>query len=202
MIAVVVIIVLATLALGGLGVMASAPSWPLPADTLAAYGGYALALVAAMGVLILLVMLAHQQRLQQRALTRSLELQQAQQRGLETTQLMERFVHQAELLLERESLDPNKRSVLRCLSIDALRGNTGRGDPNYHRLARLFEWLAQEAEAAGQDPVRQRLMEPVLRQYAEIADQLCHVGEADPTRLEPFLRFQPQARPEAERTEA
>ncbi|WP_163649584.1 hypothetical protein [Modicisalibacter sp. 'Wilcox'] len=202
MIAVVVIIVLATLALAGLGVMASAPRWPLPAEALAAYGGYALALVAAMGVLILLVMLAHQQRLQQRALTRSLELQQAQQRGLETTQLMERFVHQAELLLERESLDPNKRSVLRCLSIDALRGNTGRGDPNYHRLARLFEWLAQEAEAAGQDPVRQRLMEPVLRQYAEIADQLCHVGEADPTRLEPFLRFQPQARPEAERIEA
>lgn len=193
MIPLIIIAVLATLAVGVLGIVASQPHWPLPAQALAAYGVYALALVGALGLVILLIVLVSQLRNQQRALLQNLTDQQASQRGAETAQLMERFVYQAELLLEKDSLDPNKRSVQRCLAIDALRGNTGRGDPNYHRLARLFEWLAGEFEEAREDAARRRLIEPVLRQYAEIADQLCRVGEADATRLEAFLRFQPQA---------
>ncbi|WP_129141181.1 hypothetical protein [Modicisalibacter coralii] len=193
MIPLIVIAVLATLAVGILGIVASQPHWPLSAQALAAYGVYALALVGALGLVVMLILLVSQLRGQQRALLQSLTDQQANQRGVQTAQLMDRFVHQAEALLEKDSLDPNKRSVQRCLAIDALRGNTGRGDPNYHRLARLFEWLAGEFETAHEDAAGRRLIEPVLRQYAEIADQLCRVGEADSTRLEAFLRFQPPA---------
>ncbi|WP_136069316.1 hypothetical protein [Modicisalibacter radicis] len=191
----IVFVVIATLLLGGLGVVASDPGWPLDADILALLAAYGLALVATMGVVILLIVIVAQQRRQQQTLIESLAGQQRQQRSLETAQLMERFVHQAEMLLEKESLDPNKRSVQRCLGIDALRGNTGRGDPNYHRLARLFEWLADTADEARGDPAQYRLIEPLLRQYAEIADQLCRVGEVQQERLAPLLRFQPSPPP-------
>ncbi|MCD6007477.1 hypothetical protein [Halomonas sp. IOP_31] len=187
----IVFVVVATLLLGGLGIVASAPSWPLAPDTLALFGVYGLALVAAMGLVVLLVVIVAQQRHQQQTLIESLAGQQRQQRSLETAQLMERFVHQAEMLLAKDSLDPNKRSVQRCLGLDALRGNSGRGDPNYHRLARLFEWLADTADEARNDPAQYRLIEPILRQYAEIADQLCRVGEVQAERLAPLLQFQP-----------
>lgn len=188
----IVVVVLATLALGALGIKASDLDWPVAPDALVPLGLYALALIAGMGLLVLLAALVAHQSTQQRALLQSLDMQRRQQRSLETAQLMERFVHQAELLLDKDSLDPNKRSVQRCLAIDALRGNSGRGDPNYQRLGRLFEWLADEADEAKGDITRQRLIDPVLRQYAEIADQLCRIGEADEERLAPFLRYQPQ----------
>lgn len=190
----IVIVVLTTLALAALGIAASDLSWPLPVARLVPLSLYALALVAGMGLLILLIALVVNQNAQQRALLASIDAQRREQRGRETAQLMERFVHQAERLLDKESLDPNKRSVQRCLAIDALRGNSGRGDPNYQRLGQLFEWLANEADEARGDGARLRLIEPVLRQYAEIADQLCRVGEANEERLTTFLRYQPQPR--------
>ncbi|GAB6874457.1 hypothetical protein [Halomonas shantousis] len=186
-------IVLATLAFGSLGLAASELTWPLAASMLPWLGLYAVALVIVMALLILLVGLAQGLAAQQRALHASLENQMRQQRTMEMAQLMERFVHQAESLLDKDSLDPNKRSVLRCLAIDALRGNTGRGDPNYTRLARLFEWLADEAGQARDDTARLRIATPVLRQYAEIAEQLCQVGESDHQRLAPFLAHQPRS---------
>ncbi|MHB0775778.1 hypothetical protein [Halomonas sp. WWR20] len=185
-------IVFATLMLGGLGLAASELSWPLPVSVLPSLGLYAVALGVVMALLILLIVLTQGLTAQQRALHVSLENQMRQQRTTEMAQLMERFVHQAEALLDKDSLDPNKRSVLRCLAIDALRGNTGRGDPNYTRLARLFEWLAEEADEAQDDSARLRIADPVLRQYAEIADQLCHVGESTAERMAPFLRHQPR----------
>lgn len=188
----IVFVVLATLALATLGIVASDLSWPLPVAMLVPLSFYALALAAGMGLLILLIVLVTNQGAQQRALLASLDAQRREQRGMEVAQLMERFVHQAERLLDKDSLDPNKRSVQRCLAIDALRGNTGRGDPNYQRLGQLFEWLAAEAEDAQGDGPRLRLIEPVLRQYAEVADQLCRVGDADEERLKAFLRYQPQ----------
>lgn len=133
--------------------------------------------------------------LQQYALLRHLS---AQQRSQQTAQLMERFVHQAELLLDKDSLDPNKRSVQRCLAVDALRGNSGRGDPNYHRLGRLFEWLADEANDAKGDTARRRLIDPLLRQYSEIAEQLCHIGECSAERLAAFLHYRPRPATEEE----
>lgn len=188
----IVIVVLTTLTLGALGIAVSDLSWPLSPDALVSLGLFALALVAGMGVLLLLVTLVGHQGRQQRSLLESLDAQRRQQRSLEAAQLMRHFVHQAETLLEKDSLDPNKRSVQRCLAVDALRGNTGRGDPNYHRLGRLFEWLADEADEAKGDTARTRLIDPVLRQYAEIAEQLCRIGEADEERLAAFMRFQPQ----------
>ncbi|SFH18255.1 hypothetical protein [Modicisalibacter xianhensis] len=188
----IVIVVLATLALGALGIAQSDLSWPLAPESLVSLGLFGLALIAGMGVLLLLVTLVAHQGRQQRSLLDSLDAQRRQQRSLETAQLMRHFVHQAEALLEKDSLDPNKRSVQRCLAVDALRGNTGRGDPNYHRLGRLFEWLADEADEAKSDGARTRLIDPVLRQYAEIAEQLCRIGEADEERLAAFMRFQPQ----------
>ncbi|GHA96689.1 hypothetical protein [Modicisalibacter luteus] len=197
----IVIVVLATLALGASGIAVSDLSWPLSSDALVSLGFFALALIVGMSVLLLLVALVSHQGRQQRSLLESLDAQRRQQRSLETAQLMEHFVHQAELLLEKDSLDPNKRSVQRCLAVDALRGNTGRGDPNYHRLGRLFEWLADEADEAKGDGARMRLIDPVLRQYAEIAEQLCRIGEVDEERLVAFLRFQPQP-PRLRETEA
>nr|WP_297459856.1 hypothetical protein [uncultured Halomonas sp.] len=188
----IVFVVLATLALAALGIAASDLGWPIPVAMLVPLSFYALALTAGMGLLILLIVLVNTQGTQQRALLASLDAQRREQRSMEVAQLMERFVNQAERLLDKESLDPNKRSVQRCLAIDALRGNTGRGDPNYQRLGQLFEWLAIEADDAKGDGPRLRLIEPVLRQYAEVADQLCHVGEANEERLKAFLRYQPQ----------
>lgn len=187
------VVILATLALGALGIAATDLAWPLSPDALVSLGFFALALIAGMGLLLLLVALVAHQGVQQRALLQSQEALRRQQRSIETSQLMERFVHQAEILLEKDSLDPNKRSVQRCLAVDALRGNSGRGDPNYHRLGRLFEWLADEADEAKGDTARRRMIDPVLRQYAEIADQLCRIGEAEEGRLAAFLRFQPQS---------
>ncbi|MFC3284913.1 hypothetical protein [Litchfieldella rifensis] len=185
-------IVIATLLLGALGIAASDIAWPLPAEQLAPLGIFALALAAVMSLLIMVATLMAGLRTQHKALATSLECQGRQLRAAETAQLMERFVHQAEALLDKESLDPNKRSVLRCLAIDALRGNTGRGDPNIARLGRLFEWLASEAEEAKSDATRMRLIDPILRQYAELAGQLCQVGECEDERLAVFLRHQPR----------
>lgn len=193
-----VLIVTATLAVGGLGIFSSGLGWPLAPDQLPPLGMYVLALVAGMSLLLMLASLLTGLRNQHRALTISLEAQNRQLRAAETAQLMERFVHQAEALLDKESLDPNKRSILRCLAVDALRGNTGRGDPNISRLGRLFEWLADEADEARGDATRMRLIDPVLRQYAEIASQLCQVGECEDERLAAFLRHQPRRLPVAE----
>lgn len=188
----IVVVVLATLGLAGLGIVASDLRWPISPDTLVPLSLAAMALIAGMGLLILVVVLVSHQSTQQQALLQNMDAQRQQQRSLETAQLMECFVHQAERLLEKDSLDPNKRSVQRCLAIDALRGNSGRGDPNYQRLGRLFEWLADEADDAKNDPARRRLIDPVLRQYAEVADQLCRVGEVNEERLTAFLRHQPR----------
>lgn len=185
-------IVVATFAMGALGLAASDLVWPLPAEQLAPLGIFALALAAAMSLLVMVATLIAGLRAQHKTLVMSLESQSRQLRAAETAQLMERFVHQAEALLDKESLDPNKRSVLRCLAIDALRGNTGRGDPNIARLGRLFEWLASEAEEAKGDATRMRLIDPILRQYAELAGQLCQVGECEDERLAVFLRHQPR----------
>nr|WP_299242102.1 hypothetical protein [uncultured Halomonas sp.] len=188
----IIFILLATLALGAAGITASDLHWPLTQDALITVSLYGLVLVAAMGLLALMTALVLTLSSQQRALQQSLDAQMDQQRYLVIVQLTERFVHQAETLLEKESLDPNKRSVQRCLAVDALRGNSGRSDPNYQRLARLFEWLAEEVDAARDDDSSRRLFEPMLRHYAEIADQLCRISETDEKRLEAFLRYQPQ----------
>ncbi|WP_179208971.1 hypothetical protein, partial [Salinicola salarius] len=66
------------------------------------------------------------------------------------------------------------------------------GDPNYTRLARLCEWLADEAEAAQDDVACSCLIDPVLHQYVETAEQLCQAGESTPERLTLFLRHQPR----------
>lgn len=181
-----------TLGLGALGLVFSELRLPLDGRELVAVSLYALVLAALFSLLLLVGLLLTGLRAQHAALTRSLEVQSRQLRAAEAAQLMERFVHQAESLLDKESLDPNKRSVLRCLAVDAMRGNTGRGDPNVSRLGRLFEWLAGEAEQAQGDTARLGLIDPVLRQYAEIAEQLCQVGECDPERLAVFLRHQPR----------
>lgn len=185
-------IVIATLAIAGLALAGSGMRWPPSPQDLAPLGTFGLTLVAAMSLLLLLVALLHGLRSQQRALTMSLDAQYRQLRAAETAHLMDRFVHQAEALLDKESLDPNKRTVLRCLAVDALRGNTGRGDPNVARLGRLFEWLADEADEAKGDKTRMRLIDPILRQYAELASQLCQVGECEAERLAAFLRHQPK----------
>ncbi|EPC01158.1 hypothetical protein L861_11325 [Litchfieldella anticariensis FP35 = DSM 16096] len=189
---VIMLIVVVTLAMGALGIAASDLGWPLNPEHLAPLGLFALALAAVMSLLIMMAALISGLRTQHKVLASSLEAQHRQLRAAETAQLMERFVHQAEALLDKESLDPNKRSVLRCLAIDALRGNTGRGDPNVARLGRLFEWLANEAEEAKGDATRMRLIDPILRQYAELASQLCQVGECEDERLAAFLRHQPR----------
>ncbi|GGX86639.1 hypothetical protein GCM10007160_12480 [Litchfieldella qijiaojingensis] len=190
-----ILIIAVTLAIGTLGIAVSGLSWPLAPEHLAPLGLFVLALAAIMSLLIMLVALIGGLRAQHKALATSLEAQSRQLRAVETAQLMERFVHQAEALLAKESLDPNKRSVLRCLAVDALRKNTGRGDPNIARLGRLFEWLANEAEEAKGDATRMRLIEPILRQYAELASQLCQVGECEDERLAAFLRHQPRRLP-------
>ncbi len=195
-----ILILVATLALGGVGIRVSDLSWPLSETALVTVSLYGLVLVAGMGLLALLTVLVLTLSSQQRALQQSLGTQMDQQRSLVIVQLTERFVHQAETLLEKESLDPNKRNVQRCLAVDALRGNSGRSDSNYQRLGRLFEWLAEEADAAQDDAVGKRLFEPVLRHYAEIADQLCRINETDEKRLEAFLRYQPQVEKSDEET--
>ncbi|APX94007.1 hypothetical protein BWR19_14290 [Halomonas sp. 1513] len=187
-----VLIVVAALALGGLGLSLSDLRLPLGAEDLVALAVYGLAVTGLLCLLMLVASLVSGLRVQQAALIQSLETQSRQLRAAEAAQLMERFVHQAEALLDKESLDPNKRSVLRCLAVDAMRGNTGRGDPNIARLGRLFEWLAGEAEQASGDSARLGLIDPVLRQYAEIAEQLCQVGECDAERMAVFLRHQPR----------
>ncbi|MGC3874743.1 hypothetical protein ACPF7Z_15890 [Halomonas sp. GXIMD04776] len=188
----VILIVLVTLTLGAGGIVVSDLHWPLSQSALITVSLYALVLIAGMGLLALLAGLLITLGAQQRALQQSLAAQWDQQHCLLIVQLTERFVHQAETLLEKESLDPNKRSVQRCLAVDALRGNSGRGDPNYQRLGRLFEWLAEEEAAVQDDASSKRLFEPVLRHYAEIADQLCRINETDEKRLGAFLRHQPQ----------
>lgn len=186
------LIVVMALALGSLGLSLSDLRLPLSAQDLVALAVYGLAIAGLICLLALVASLVSGLRTQQFALNRSLETQSRQLRAAEAAQLMERFVHQAEALLDKESLDPNKRSVLRCLAVDAMRGNTGRGDPNISRLGRLFEWLASEAELASDDSARLSLIDPVLRQYAEIAEQLCQVGECDPAHMTVFLRHQPR----------
>ncbi|WP_048306834.1 hypothetical protein [Halomonas sp. PR-M31] len=196
----IILILLAALALGAVGIKASDLHWPLSETALITVSLYGLVLVVGMGLLMLLTVLVLTLSSQQRALQQSLGAQMDQQRSLIIAQLTERFVQQAETLLEKESLDPNKRSVQRCLAVDALRGNSGRSDPNYQRLGRLFEWLAEEADAAQDDESGRRLFEPVLRHYAEIADQLCRINESDEKRLEAFLRYQPQVKESDEET--
>ncbi len=66
------LLVIATLLLGGLGIVASAPGWPLAPETLALFGVYGLALIAAMGLIVLLVVIIAQQRHQQQTLIESL----------------------------------------------------------------------------------------------------------------------------------
>ncbi|GHC18085.1 hypothetical protein [Aidingimonas halophila] len=195
--ALIILSIAAGLGLGTAGVMMSDLQWPLSADQLVSAGLFSLTTLVMAGLLFMMGVLIAGLRTQQQAVSAGLEAHNRQLRAAETAQLMERFIHQAEALLDKESLDPNKRSVLRCLAIDALRGNTGRGDPNIGRLARLFEWLASEAELHRNDDTRMRLIDPVLRQYAEIAEQLCHVGEGDPERLAIFLRYQPQPHPDS-----
>ncbi|WP_148253019.1 hypothetical protein [Aidingimonas lacisalsi] len=191
--ALIILAIAAGLGLGGAGIVMSDLQWPLSTAQLVPLGLFSLTTLLMTGLLLLISLLIAGLRTQQRAIVAGLEAQSRQLRAAETAQLMERFVHQAEALLDKESLDPNKRSVLRCLAIDALRGNTGRGDPNIGRLARLFEWLASEADLHRNDEARMRLIDPVLRQYAEIAEQLCHVGEGNPDRLSAFLRHQPRS---------
>ncbi|SDL38001.1 hypothetical protein SAMN05192555_10471 [Franzmannia pantelleriensis] len=186
------LIIVVALGLAGLGLSLSELRLPLGPHELVALAVYGLAVAGLICLLALVASLVGGLRAQQTALTQSLETQSRQLRAAEAAQLMERFVHQAEALLDKESLDPNKRSVLRCLAVDAMRGNTGRGDPNISRLGRLFEWLAGEAEQASGDSARLGLIDPVLRQYAEIAEQLCQVGECDAERMAVFLRHQPR----------
>ncbi|PAU78126.1 hypothetical protein [Halomonas salipaludis] len=186
------LIVVVVLALAGLGLSLSELRLPLGPQELVALAVYGLSAAGLICLLTLVASLVSGLRTQQLALNQSLETQSRQLRAAEAAQLMERFVHQAEALLDKESLDPNKRSVLRCLAVDAMRGNSGRGDPNISRLARLFEWLAGEAEQASGDSARLGLIDPVLRQYAEIAEQLCQVGECEPERMAVFLRHQPR----------
>lgn len=189
--AAITLILVLTLSLGGLGLALSDLRPPFNSQELMVLSIYGLAIAGLSSLLLLVTSLITGLRFQQAALSQSLAVQSRQLRAAETAQLMERFVHQAEALLDKESLDPNKRSVLRCLTIDAMRGNTGRGDPNITRLGRLFEWLADEAEQATGDSARLGLIDPVLRQYAEIAEHLCQVGESTPERLAVFLRHQP-----------
>lgn len=177
--------------LGGVLLSATDLAWPLPPSALIPLGAFVLAL-GALAILALLGLALWQQlSQQQRALHDSLDALSHHGRTQTTALLAEHFMQHAERLLEKEGLDPNKRNVLRCLSIDALRGNSGRGDPNYARLARLFEWFDGEARATDDGVERRRLLVPVLMQYAEIADQLCRVGESDAERLREFLRHQP-----------
>ncbi|WFF40441.1 hypothetical protein EVC62_02400 [Salinicola endophyticus] len=187
------LIVIVMLALCGLGLYASDLHWPLPPAALAPLGLFLLSVVLAGWLCLTLVLVARGQLQQQRALHESQQAVQRQLEAAELTQLMSQFSRHAEALLDKESLDPNKRSVMRCLAVDALRGNSGRGDTTYTRLARLFEWLDTEAARQAQDPHRQRLMLPTLMQYAEIAGQLCRVGESQPEKLAHFLAHQPPA---------
>lgn len=184
-------VLLATALLGGALLSVTDLAWPLPPSALVPLGAFVLAL-GALAILALLGLAFWQQLVQQqRALRDSLDALAHHGRTQTTALLAEHFMQHAERLLEKEGLDPNKRNVLRCLSIDALRGNSGRGDPNYARLARLFEWFDGEARATDDGVERRRLLVPVLMQYAEIADQLCRVGESDAERLREFLRHQP-----------
>ncbi|WP_110643333.1 hypothetical protein [Salinicola sp. CPA57] len=184
-----IIIVLLALAVGG--VLASDLGWPLPVHALAPLGVYLLTLVLAGWLCVQLVVLVKGLKRQQQALIESQDAVRRQLEAAELSQLMGQFVQHAEALLDKESLDPNKRSVMRCLAIDALRGNSGRGDVNYTRLARLFEWLDAEAERHENDAHRLQLMLPTLMQYAEIAWQLCQIGESQKERLSRFLNHQP-----------
>lgn len=187
--------------LGGVLLSATDLAWPLPPSALIPLGAFILAL-GALAILALLGLALWQQlSQQQRALHDSLEALSHHGRTQTTALLAEHFMQHAERLLEKEGLDPNKRNVLRCLSIDALRGNSGRGDPNYARLARLFEWFDGEARATGDNAERQRLLVPVLMQYAEIAVQLCRVGESEPERVGEFLSHQPPAATQNEEEE-
>ena len=184
-------VLLATALLGGALLSVTDLAWPLPPSALIPLGAFVLAL-GALAILALLGLAFWQQLVQQqRALRDSLDALAHHGRTQTTALLAEHFMQHAERLLAKEGLDPNKRKVLRCLSIDALRGNSGRGDPNYARLARLFEWFDGEARATDDGVERRRLLVPVLMQYAEIADQLCRVGESDAERLREFLRHQP-----------
>ncbi|GHB16169.1 hypothetical protein [Salinicola rhizosphaerae] len=186
-IALIVVVLLATAA-GGM--LASDLAWPLPTQALAPLGLYLLALVLAGWLCVQLIILTRGLGQQQQALQESQRAVQRQLESAELSQLMGQFVQHAETLLEKESLDPNKRNVMRCLAVDALRGNTGRGDVNYTRLARLFEWLNTEAQRHEQDAHRLQLMRPTLMQYAETAAQLCRVGESQPEKLGRFLAHQ------------
>lgn len=198
-----ILAILFTIALlGGVLLSATDLAWPLPPSALIPLGAFILAL-GALAILALLGLALWQQlSQQQRALHDSLDALSHHGRTQTTALLAEHFMQHAERLLEKEGLDPNKRNVLRCLSIDALRGNSGRGDPNYARLARLFEWFDGEARATGDNAERQRLLVPVLMQYAEIADQLCRVGESEPERVGEFLSHQPPPTPQNEEEEA
>ncbi|WP_277809833.1 hypothetical protein [Chromohalobacter canadensis] len=186
-------VLLATALLGGALLMATDLDWPLPPSALIPLGAFVLAL-GALAILALLGLAFWQQLVQQqRALRDSLDALAHHGRTQTTALLAEHFMQHVERLLEKEGLDPNKRNVLRCLSIDALRGNSGRGDPNYARLARLFEWFDGEARATDDGVERRRLLVPVLMQYADVAVQLCRVGESEEERLGEFLSHQPPA---------
>jgi|GEM_PF-1562159 len=184
-----IIIVLLAVAAGG--VIASDLRWPLPAQALAPLGVYLLTVVLAGWLCVQLVVLVRGLMRQQQALIESQDAVRRQLEAAELSQLMGQFVQHAEALLDKESLDPNKRNVMRCLAIDALRGNRGRGDANYTRLAQLFEWLDAEAQRHENDAHRLQLMLPTLMQYAEIAWQLCQIGESQTERLSRFLQHQP-----------
>jgi len=185
------LIVIVLLALAAGGVLASEVRWPLPSEALAPLGIYLLTLVLAGWLCVQLVILVRGLSRQQQALIESQQTVRRQLEAAELSQLMAQFAQHTEALLDKESLDPNKRSVMRCLAIDALRGNSGRGDVTYTRLARLFEWLDREVAHHATDAHRQRLMAPTLMQYAEIARQLCQVGESQPEKLSHFLQHQP-----------
>ncbi len=117
-----IIIVLLALAAGG--VLASDLRWPLPADALAPLGLYLLTLVLAGWLCVQLVILVRGLTRQQQALIESQDAVRRQLEAAELSQLMSQFVQHAEALLDKEGLDPNKRSVMRCLAVDALRGNS------------------------------------------------------------------------------
>ncbi|WP_110668857.1 hypothetical protein [Salinicola halophilus] len=187
----IVALIVALLALAAGGVIASELTWPLAPQALAPLGIYLLALTLAGWLCVQLVLLTRGLARQQRALAESQQAVREQLESAELAQLVQQFISHAEGLLDKESLDPNKRSVMRCLSVDALRGNAGRGDVTYTRLARLFEWLDDEAARHEHQPHRQRLMTPTLMHYAEIAWQLCRVGECQPESLGQFLRHRP-----------
>ncbi|WP_251977922.1 hypothetical protein [Salinicola avicenniae] len=189
------LIVILLLAMAGGGILASDLSWPLPAEALAPLGLYLLALVLAGWLCVQLVILVRGLSRQQQALTDSQQAVRHQLEAAELSQLMGQFVRHTEALLDKESLDPNKRSVMRCLAIDALRGNRGRGDVNYTRLARLFEWLDDEAKRHEHDHHRLQLMLPTLMQYADIAWQLCQIGESQTDKLSRFLAHRPAPPP-------